>query len=294
MSTDPTSNAGVRAEPSAKSARMTRNPPAPSSRNAIRTAQGSLLDPTEGIVTGTSVCIRDLRWRVPDREVLRGISLEVAAGSVVALLGPNGAGKTSLLRVLATLVVAEDQAVMQIGGYDAVRDPVAARKQLSYVGQPTGFRDHLTAEVGIRFVASMYGIPAASADARMREIASTFGCVDALHRPFGELSKGTQQKLVLTRAFVVAPPVLLLDEPGDGLDPVSRVVLYDRIRTHRDAGGSVLLATHDLSEVLAVADRVVYLVDGQVRLDSQLHDVAGDRPTVEALASALGRAWFGA
>ncbi len=189
------------------------------------------------------------------------VSLEVRPGEVVGLLGPNGAGKTTTLRLLTTLL-APDSGTVQVDGVDALRESVLARSRLGFVPAEAGLPPELSGIEVVRLHASIQGV--SSPGARAEALLSELGAEAFADAPTRTLSTGQKRRIVLARALVHAPPVLLLDEPTDGLDIAGRRDVLGRVRRWAEEGKAVLLSSHILGEVEAVCDRAVVLRKGQV------------------------------
>jgi Cu-processing system ATP-binding protein len=221
--------------------------------------------------------------RVP---VLRGIDLSVRAGRVTAVLGPNGAGKSTLVRVLLGLV-RPDEGTVTVAG-TPVGDGPAYRAAIGYMPQQPQFPENLTGREVVRLLRELRGQPIPEDDALFQ----AFGLTTELDKPVRVLSGGTKQKLNAALAFMFRPRILLLDEPTAGLDPVASGVLKARILEARQAGVSVLLVSHVLSEVEDLADDVLLLLDGQVEFQGSLRglrDLTGETRLEQAVAHLMRR-----
>jgi ABC-2 type transport system ATP-binding protein len=204
--------------------------------------------------------------RLGRTQALDAVSLQVAAGEVVALLGPNGAGKTTLLQLLTGLFVADSGSV-EVLSADMRREPARALAQLGVVFQQPALDLNLTVQASLRFHADLHGLPAVVSRARSAALLERFGLADVARRPARELSGGNRRKVELLRALVHEPKLLLMDEATVGLDPASRAqLLQEVLRTRDERGTGVLWATHLVDEAER-ADRVVVLDQGKVRWD---------------------------
>ena len=197
---------------------------------------------------------------------LDGVSLEVAAGEMVALLGPNGAGKSTLLQLLTGLFVA-DAGEVQVLGADMRRHPVAALARIGVVFQQPALDLNLSVRASLRFHADLHGLPRAVARQRIDALLGRFGLSDVASHTARSLSGGNRRKVELLRALLHEPRLLLMDEATVGLDPASRAqLLADVLRIRDERGLGVLWATHLVDEA-ARAQRVVVLHQGRVRFE---------------------------
>ena len=192
-----------------------------------------------------------------------GLALSIDRGEVHALLGPNGSGKTTTVRMIATLL-RPDHGTVRILGHDTVRDRTAAKRHLGLVGQFTALDLRLTGLENLTMFGALAGLPRPEARERAYEMLNRFGLADAADRSVATWSGGMQRRLDILAAFVVAPPVLLLDEPTTGLDPVSRLAVYDMVRGMVADGTAVVLTTQYLDEADQLADRLTILDHGRV------------------------------
>jgi ABC-2 type transport system ATP-binding protein len=216
-------------------------------------------------------------------QALNGLSLSVQAGSLYGLLGPNGAGKTTALRILCTLL-APDQGSVEVAGIDALRCPRQVRRLLGYVAQEVAIDKILTGRELLCLQGDLYHLPRAARDGRIEELVALLGMGDWIDRRCGSYSGGMRRRLDLASGLLHAPQVLVLDEPTVGLDIESRAAIWEVLRRLRDDGTTVLLSSHYLEEVDALADRLAILERGRVIAEgtpSALKDaLGGDRVTL--------------
>jgi ABC-2 type transport system ATP-binding protein len=195
---------------------------------------------------------------------LRGVDLRVRAGTVTALLGRNGAGKTTALRILTTLLL-PDAGRAEVAGFDVIRDPQRVRARIGVTGQSATMDELLTGRQNLETVGRLFHLPSAQARHRADELLDRFEMTGAAGRLVRTYSGGMRRRLDLAASLVAEPPVLFLDEPTTGLDPVSRGAVYRVIRgLTREAGTSVLLTTQYLEEADQLADEVTVIDHGQV------------------------------
>ncbi|MFW6358704.1 MAG: ATP-binding cassette domain-containing protein [Chroococcales cyanobacterium] len=230
-----------------------------------------------------AVLIEKLQKRYGSVEAVKDISFEVQPGQIFGLLGPNGAGKTTTIRCLCTLTK-PDSGKLEVCGVSAVDNPRGARQRLGYVAQEVALDKVLTGRELLELQASLYHIPKAAAKARIEQLLNLLGLQDYANQKTGTYSGGLRKRLDLAAGLLHQPDVLVLDEPTVGLDIESRVVVWDFLRKLREAGTTVLITSHYLEEVDALADRVAIIDQGVVIAQgtpSQLKDrLGGDRVTL--------------
>src|ERR1700704_2167848 len=194
---------------------------------------------------------------------LDGVELTAHQGQVVGLLGPNGAGKTTLVRVLATLLKA-DAGTACVLGLDVQRDAAALRGRIGLSGQYAAVDENLTGLENLTMVGRLYGADRRAAKARGHELLQRFDLVEAENRVVKTSSGGMRRWLDLAAALVAKPPVLFLDEPTTGLDPRSRLSLWETIEDLVSEGTTVLLTTQYLDEADRLADTIAVIDQGMV------------------------------
>jgi ABC-2 type transport system ATP-binding protein len=222
---------------------------------------------------------RAVSKRYGDRLAVDAISFEVARGEVVGFLGPNGAGKTTTMRMLTGFLPPTDGTTV-IDGHDMLTDPLRARRSVGYLPESPPLYPEMDVEGYLRFVAAIKGVPRAQRKAAVDRTLERCGLTDVRRRVIGALSKGYRQRVGLGQAIVHDPPVLILDEPTVGLDPVQIREIRTLIANlaHPEAGGvqhTVILSTHILSEVEAICQRVILIHRGRKRLDAPISQLVG-------------------
>ena len=221
-----------------------------------------------------------LRKSYGSTEVLRGIDLVVKEGSVLALLGPNGAGKTTIVRILTTLT-RPDAGVATIAGYDVVRESTKVRGVISLTGQYAAVDENQTGRENLVMVGRLMHLGRAAAVRRADELLEQFELIGAMNRRAKTYSGGMMRRLDLAMSLVARPRVIFLDEPTTGLDPASRLTMWDAIGELVRDGTTILLTTQYLEEADRLADRIVLLDDGRITASGTADDlkaqVGGER-----------------
>jgi ABC-2 type transport system ATP-binding protein len=209
---------------------------------------------------------RRVRKRYGKVEALAGLDLVIEPGQVVALLGPNGAGKTTFVRLLATLA-RPDVGALAVDGHDVVREAAQVRSRIGLAGQHAAVEDAMTGRENVEMVARLYGLGRARARARTDEVLERLSLGEVADRLVRTYSGGQRRRLDLGASLAGAPRLLLLDEPTTGLDPRSRIELWDAIRELATRGTDVLLTTQYLDEADQLAARIVIIDRGRVVAD---------------------------
>jgi ABC-2 type transport system ATP-binding protein len=188
-------------------------------------------------------------------EALVGVSLEIEKGIIYGLLGPNGAGKTTLIRILSTLLK-PDSGTARVAGIDVVADPPGVRAKIGFGGQYAAVDEFLTGRENLVMVGELFNLPSGEAKRRADELLERITLIEAADRQVKTYSGGMRRRLDLAASLVGRPEVLFLDEPTTGIDPKSRIDLWDLITDVVDAGTTLLLTTQYLDEADYLADRI--------------------------------------
>ena len=194
---------------------------------------------------------------------LDGIDLEVPAGSILGVLGPNGAGKTTAVRILTTLTLPDD-GTARVAGHDVVGEAAEVQRNIGVTAQNATLDEVLTGRENLVMIGRLSGLRRAEARVRATALLDQFDLADAAERILKEYSGGMRRRLDLAAGLVTRPPVLFLDEPTTGLDPTSRVRMWEVIRVLVADGVTLLLTTQDLDEADELADRIVVIDHGRV------------------------------
>lgn len=230
-----------------------------------------------------AVLIEKLRKSYGAVEAVKDVSLKVEPGEIFGLLGPNGAGKTTTLRCLCTLTE-PDSGKIEVSGISVIDNPRLARQKLGYVAQEVAIDKVLTGRELLELQAAIYHIPGKLAKPRIAEMLTLLGLDEWADKKTGTYSGGLKKRLDLAAGLLHQPDVLVLDEPTVGLDIESRVAVWNFLRQLREQGTTVLITSHYLEEIDALADRVAIIDRGVViatGTPSELKDqVGGDRITL--------------
>lgn len=194
---------------------------------------------------------------------LRGIDLDAAEGTILCVLGPNGAGKTTAVRILATLI-RPDAGSAEVAGINVLRHPGEVRARIGLAGQYAALDELLTGRENLEMIARLFRLSGATARRRAAELLERFELVDAADRIVKTYSGGMRRRLDLGGALVASPPVLFLDEPTTGLDPRSRLSMWDLIEDLAKGGTTMLMTTQYLEEADRLADDIVVIDHGKV------------------------------
>jgi ABC-2 type transport system ATP-binding protein len=224
--------------------------------------------------------VHELRKSYGDVQALCGVDLAAPPGTVLGLLGPNGAGKTTAVRILTTLLP-PDGGSARVVGLDVVRDAARLRSQIGLAGQYAAVDENLTGRENLEMVGRLYHLGKGPSLERADELLERFALTDAASRLVRTYSGGMRRRLDLAAALVAGPPVIFLDEPTTGLDPRSRLQLWETIEDRVAAGTTVLLTTQYLAEADRLADSIAVIDHGRVIAEGtsdQLKDrVGGER-----------------
>ncbi len=230
-----------------------------------------------------AVFIQNLQKSYGTVIAVKDVSFQVESGEIFGLLGPNGAGKTTTLRALCTLTT-PDAGKIEVSGISVLDNPRVARQKLGYVAQEVAPDKVLTGRELLQLQAALYHLKGAVAKQRIETVLDLLGLQEYANKKTGTYSGGLRKRLDLAAGLLHAPDVLVLDEPTVGLDIESRFVVWDFLRKLRASGTTVVITSHYLEEIDALADRVAIIDRGTiiaVGTPSQLKDrVGGDRITL--------------
>ncbi len=205
-------------------------------------------------------------------QALKAVSFDIRAGEIVGLLGPNGAGKTTVIKLL-TGYLQPDEGEIIIDGLDVLSDTTAVQARIGYLPENAPLYPELTVQAYLQMMAGLRQIPPEQVRRHLSDAVHAAGLADHLTRPIGQLSKGFRQRVGLAQAILHKPRLLILDEPTVGLDPTQIVEIRGLIRRLAQHS-TILFSTHILPEVEALCDRVLILINGELKVDARLEELA--------------------
>jgi ABC-2 type transport system ATP-binding protein len=228
-------------------------------------------------LSGPAVEAIDLVKKFGDMTAVDGVSFQIPQGSVFGLLGPNGAGKTTIVRMLTTMS-RPTSGTARVAGHDILTDPAMVRRSMGLTGQAATVDETLTGRENIRLIGRLYGLPRKYLVGIGEELLERFSLTDAGDRPAKTYSGGMRRRLDLAVSLIAHPPVLFLDEPTTGLDPRSRIELWEVLRDLVKDGTTLVLTTQYLEEADQLADDIVVIDKGRAiahGTPTQLKEQAG-------------------
>jgi ABC-2 type transport system ATP-binding protein len=214
-------------------------------------------------MTSLAIEAEHLVKRFGDQTAVDDVSFSVPQGSVLGLLGPNGAGKTTTVRMMTTLSK-PTSGTARVAGHDVLREPDAVRRSMGLTGQAATVDELLTGRENLRLIGSLYGLSSSYVKTAGSDLLERFSLTEAADRTIKTYSGGMRRRLDLAVSLIATPPVLFLDEPTTGLDPRSRVELWEVLRGLVKDGTTLLLTTQYLEEADQLADRIVVIDRGQI------------------------------
>lgn len=210
-----------------------------------------------------AITVKNLHKSYGKVEVLKGVSFGVEKGSILALLGPNGAGKTTTIRILSTLLL-PDKGLATVNGYDVASQTEAVHSSIGLTGQYAAVDEYLSGFENLVMMGRLYRLSKQDASERARQLLEDFDLVEASTRPVRTYSGGMKRRIDLAMSLIADPPVLFLDEPTTGLDPRSRMTMWETIKRLTKNGTTILLTTQYMEEADYLADNIVVIDGGKV------------------------------
>ncbi|MEA5075099.1 MAG: ABC transporter ATP-binding protein [Coriobacteriia bacterium] len=210
-------------------------------------------------MTGPAISVENLRFSYGDLEAVKGIDFEVQPGEILGFLGPNGAGKSTTIKMLTGQLTPQG-GVARVLDIDVSTDDPALQARIGVCFEEKNLYLNMSAKENLDFYASLFGIK----DPDSIEVLRRVGLADRAKDRVKTFSKGMRQRMMISRAFINKPDVLFLDEPTDGLDPVTSAAIRKTIREEAERGAAVLLTTHDMFEADELSDRVAFINEGRI------------------------------
>ena len=198
-------------------------------------------------------------------KAVNGISFSVKKGEVLGILGPNGAGKSTTMKMI-TCFLTPNSGTAKVNGFDIHKDPIKVKEQIGYLPESAPLYNEMTVEKFLKFIAQVRGYGGSDAKQRVSKVVETTQLHKVIYQPIHTLSKGFRQRVCFAQALIHDPPVLILDEPTDGLDPNQKQAVRDLIASMKDEK-VIILSTHILEEVDAICSRALIISEGVVKID---------------------------
>ncbi|MHB1135271.1 MAG: ABC transporter ATP-binding protein [Coriobacteriia bacterium] len=210
-------------------------------------------------MTGPAISVESLHFSYGELEAVKDVSFEVQPGEILGFLGPNGAGKSTTIKMLTGQLTPRSGAA-RVLGIDVSTDDPLLQARIGVCFEEKNLYINMSAKENLEFFASLFGIKDPDAEGVLRRV----GLADRMNDRVKTFSKGMRQRMMISRAFINKPDVLFLDEPTDGLDPVTSAAIRKTIREEADRGAAVLLTTHDMFEADELSDRVAFINEGRI------------------------------
>jgi ABC-2 type transport system ATP-binding protein len=225
----------------------------------MKTVQPDMTGRTDKIIV-----LEDLGKVFGDFKAVDAVGLAVGRGEIFGFLGPNGAGKTTTIKMLAGLL-RPDRGRILINGIDLAANPEKCKQLTGYIPDRPFLYEKLTGEEFLQFIASLYQLPAARYNQRVPEYLQLFDLTDWRHHLIESYSHGMRQKLIIASAFILDPPLIVVDEPMVGLDPKSARIVKELFKKHARRGGTIFLSTHSLEIAEELCDRIAIIMQGRIK-----------------------------
>ncbi|MEY2903792.1 MAG: hypothetical protein RLY89_2898 [Bacteroidota bacterium] len=216
--------------------------------------------------------LKNLVKHYGEKQVLKGINLDIYPGQVIGYIGPNGAGKSTTVKILCGLISDYDGTVI-VDGIDLKTDPLAVKRKVGYVPELAELYDVLTPAEFLGFMSELYGMPKEVAVERMQKMLAAFGLETNMHQRMDTFSKGMRQKVLIISGLLHNPDIIILDEPLSGLDANSVIIVKDLISKLAKDGKTIFYCSHMMDVVEKVSDRIVLINDGTVIADGSFEEL---------------------
>ncbi|SMC24625.1 ABC-2 type transport system ATP-binding protein [Clostridium acidisoli DSM 12555] len=221
------------------------------------------------------ITIKDLKMNYGEKEVLRGINLNVGKGQIIGYIGPNGAGKSTTVKIMLGLVEGFTGEV-KILGQDILNGSVEYKRKIGYVPEVADIYDSLTAEEYLTFVAELYGINYEKVDKKARKLMNMFGIESVYNSRMTSYSKGMKQKVLIISSLLHNPDILFWDEPLSGLDANSVMIVKEILSELASDGKTIFYSSHIMDVVEKISNRIILIKDGQIIADGSFEELKGN------------------
>jgi ABC-2 type transport system ATP-binding protein len=218
------------------------------------------------------ISLKNVFKRYGDKQVLKGINMEIFPGQVIGYIGPNGAGKSTTVKILCGLISDYEGEVI-IEGINVKDDPIAVKSKIGYVPELAELYDVLTPAEFLGFMGELYNMPTELATGRISKMLAAFGLGDNMHQRMDTFSKGMRQKVLITSGLLHNPDIIILDEPLSGLDANSVIIVKDLISKLAKDGKTIFYCSHMMDVVEKVSDRIVLINEGTVIADGSIEEL---------------------
>ncbi|MBY0479871.1 MAG: ABC transporter ATP-binding protein [Chitinophagaceae bacterium] len=216
--------------------------------------------------------LKNLHKNYGDKQVLKGINLDIYPGQVIGYIGPNGAGKSTTVKILCGLISDYEGDVL-VEGFDLKTDPLSAKRKIGYVPELAELYDVLTPAEFLGFMAELYELPKEMAEDRIHKMIAAFGLEANLNQRMDTFSKGMRQKVLIISGLLHNPDIIILDEPLSGLDANSVIIFKDLISKLAKDGKTIFYCSHMMDVVEKVSDRIVLINEGAVIADGSFEEL---------------------
>ncbi|WP_405715525.1 MULTISPECIES: ABC transporter ATP-binding protein [unclassified Streptomyces] len=234
----------------------------------------------EAVEATPAVRVQGLWKRFGEQTAVAGIDLELPAGRFIGLVGPNGAGKTTTLSMVTGLL-RPDQGKVEVAGHDVWRDPVEVKSRIGVLPEGLRLFERLSGRELLAYTGRLRGLPGAEVDKRATQLLDVLDLAGSQHKLVVDYSTGMRKKIGLAAALLHNPEVLFLDEPFEGVDPVSAQTIREVLERYTRSGATVVFSSHVMELVESLCDWVAVMAAGRIRAQGTLAQVRGDAPSLQ-------------
>lgn len=218
------------------------------------------------------ISIKDLRMNFGDKQVLKGINLEIQSGQIIGYIGPNGAGKSTTVKILLGILEGF-QGRVKVFGEDIASGKIEYKKRIGYVPETAEMYDTLTAQEYLTFIGELYGMEFEVVDKKAKSLASLFGIGDVYHTRISSFSKGMKQKVLIIASLLHNPDILFFDEPLSGLDANSVMIFKEIITELASQGKTIFYSSHIMDVVEKISNRIILINGGEIVADGTFSEL---------------------